>query len=452
MKKIMLLPWFIISILSCSATFDFPVKVSSNNRYFVDQAGRPFFINSDTPWSLFVALDTNETISYFRNRKEKGFNTVTVNLIEHWFNGETLSYPEASMNKAGHFPFKKYISDNVPDFTSPDEEYFNHVDKVLSIALRYGFLVMMTPAYMGYAAKGLQEGWYREVIENGPDRCRQYGRFLGKRYSGFQNIVWIMDGDRNPDQFSRPLELEIIKGIKEFDKNHLFTAHCHPVNSSRDQWEGEDWLDFNSVYTYSFISENSTVHQECLRNYLMNPPMPVILFETCYENEHNANALQIRSQMYWGWLCSVAGVQMGNLPLWRFGEGWENAMNWQASYDASNMKKLVDSRRWYKFVPDYNHKTVTEGYGSKDSYVAAALAYNGETAIIYIPSGNTILVDLNRISGENVIAWWFNPRNGLSHKAGEFSEKREMKFTPPDQKDWVLVLDDAYKEFGSPGE
>ena len=127
-------------------------------------------------------------------------------------------------------------------------------------------------------------------------------------------------------------------------------------------------------------------------------------------------------------------------------------MDWQASYDASNMKKLVDSRRWWKLVPDLDHSTVTEGYGSKNSYVAAALADNGETAVIYIPSGAGILVDLKRISGKRVIAWWFNPGNGLSKKAGEFTDKRETRFTPPDKRDWVLVLDDGDAGFGPPGK
>ncbi|HQG75936.1 MAG TPA: glycoside hydrolase family 140 protein [Bacteroidales bacterium] len=452
MKKILLLTGLLVSLLSYSSTSDFPLKISSNGRFFTDQSGKPFFINADTPWSLFVALDSNETACYLKNRKEKGFNTITVNLLEHWFNGETLAYPEASRNKAGNYPFTRYIEGNIPDFTFPDEEYFRHVDRVLEMALAHGFLVMMTPAYMGYDGEGLQDGWYREVLANGPERCRKYGQFLGKRYARFPNIAWIMDGDRNPDQFSRPLETEIVRGIREFDKIHLFTAHCHPANSSRDHWEGADWLDFNCVYTYAFISDNSTVHAECLRNYLMDPPMPVILFETTYENEQNANSLQIRSQMYWGWLCSVAGVQLGNLPLWRLGEGWQYAMDWQASYDASNMKKLVDSRRWWKLVPDLDHSTVTEGYGSKNSYVAAALADNGETAVIYIPSGAGILVDLKRISGKRVIAWWFNPGNGLSKKAGEFTDKRETRFTPPDKRDWVLVLDDGDAGFGPPGK
>jgi hypothetical protein len=316
--------------------------------------------------------------------------------------------------------------------------------------MKYGFLVMMTPAYMGY--EGQKEGWYNEVLANGDARCREYGRYLGRRYSDFPNIAWIMDGDRNPDSLSKPLELEILQGIRDFDKNHLFSAHCRPTSSSRDQWEGETWLGFNCVYTYAFPPHNSYVYDQCLRNYRKSPPMPAILFETCYENEHNSTAGQIRAQMYAGWLCSVAGVQFGNLPVWRFGEGWQYALNWQGSCDASLMKKLVDSRNWYKLVPDFEHKILVEGYGSDDNYAPAAMAENGESFVAYIPKGNTISVDMKQLSGNSLVAWWFNPRNGLAHKAGEYSEKAAMKFAPPDSNDWVLVIDDMEKDFGAPGK
>ena len=445
---------FIVNLLVAihgiaSQQVEFPIKVSANGRYFTDKYDRPFFVNADTPWSLFVALNTSETEQYLKNRREKGFNTITVNLLEHWFKGETLAYPAASLNQDGNFPFTVNLQGNIPDFTAPNEAYFRHVDKVLHMARKYGFLVMVTPAYMGY--EGQKEGWYEEVLANGRERCREFGRYLGRRYADYTNIAWIMDGDRNPDSLSRPLELEIIKGIKEFDTIHLFSAHCKPTFSSRDQWEGEGWLTFNSVYTYAFPPHNSHVHEQCLRNYRMSPAMPALLFEACYENEHNATAAQIRAQMYWGWLCSIAGVQFGNLPLWRFGKGWQNAMNWQGSWDVWVMKLLVESRNWYKLVPDYEHRVLTDGYGSGENYVSAAMAENGETFIAYNPSGNILTVDLQEMSGNKLAAWWYNPRNGLAQGAGEYTNKAKIKFTPPDRNDWVLVIDDAGYNFPVPG-
>jgi hypothetical protein len=179
--------------------------------------------------------------------------------------------------------------------------------------------------------------------------------------------------------------------------------------------------------------------------------MPAFLFETRYENMHNTTALMIRSQMYWGWLCSIAGSQLGVLPVWYFGEGWKNALQWQGSCDAALMKKLALSRNWFRLVPDYNHVAVYEGIGERESYVAASLADNGETLIVYIPLGNTVGVDLTVLSGSRLKAWWYNPQNGLAFVAGEYTIKNRMTFTPPDKKDWVLVVDNADLTFGPPG-
>jgi hypothetical protein len=60
-------------------------------------------------------------------------------------------------------------------------------------------------------------------------------------------------------------------------------------------------------------------------------------------------------------------------------------------------------------------------------------------------------VDLTVLSGSRLKAWWYNPQNGLAFVAGEYTVKNRMTFTPPDKKDWVLVVDNADLTFGPPG-
>ena len=59
------------------------------------------------------------------------------------------------------------------------------------------------------------------------------------------------------------------------------------------------------------------------------------------------------------------------------------------------------------------------------------------------------------VTGPNVKAWWFNPRNGAATAIGKFPNTGERAFTPPDvgeMLDWVLVLDDEAKGFpAAPG-
>ena len=79
---------------------------------------------------------------------------------------------------------------------------------------------------------------------------------------------------------------------------------------------------------------------------------------------------------------------------------------------------------------------------------------NGSYAMIYVPVSRRFSVRLERISGEKVRAWWFNPRDGKATSAGEFPNSGAREFLPPnpdDDLDWVLVLDDASKNFPAPG-
>jgi hypothetical protein len=67
--------------------FVFPLKVSANRRYLVDQNEKPFLLHGDTAWSLISALNEAEVERYLENRAAKGFNALIVNLVEHHFNG-----------------------------------------------------------------------------------------------------------------------------------------------------------------------------------------------------------------------------------------------------------------------------------------------------------------------------------------------------------------------------
>ena len=46
--------------IGLAAEPEFPLKVSGNHRYLVDQAGAPFLYHADTPWTLFTKLTEGE--------------------------------------------------------------------------------------------------------------------------------------------------------------------------------------------------------------------------------------------------------------------------------------------------------------------------------------------------------------------------------------------------------
>lgn len=65
--------------------------------------------------------------------------------------------------------------------------------------------------------------------------------------------------------------------------------------------------------------------------------------------------------------------------------------------------------------------------------------------MIYSPEGRPVVVDLCKLSGSSVNAWWYDPRTGEANRI-EFSADQRQRFVPPfsgRRNDWVLVLDDA---------
>ena len=51
----------------------FPLKLSENLRYLVDQHGTPFLCHADTPWMLFTQLTETKAKDHIARRKEQEF-------------------------------------------------------------------------------------------------------------------------------------------------------------------------------------------------------------------------------------------------------------------------------------------------------------------------------------------------------------------------------------------
>ena len=78
---------------------------------------------------------------------------------------------------------------------------------------------------------------------------------------------------------------------------------------------------------------------------------------------------------------------------------------------------------------------------------------NGSYAMVYAPVGRPFTIRMGAIAGAQVRAWWFNPRSGEATAAGTFPNTGEREFSSPDKGemlDWVLVLDDAAKNYPPP--
>ena len=410
----------------------YPLKVAAGQRYLVDQTNAPFLIHGEAPWSLIANLTNEEADLYLEDRRQKGFNALMVNLLEHQF------ADNAPANVYGAEPFA------VPgDFSTPNEAYFAHADLILQKAAAKGMVVFLTPAYLGY--NGGSEGWYQELIDNSPATLFAYGQFLGNRYKGVPNIVWLDGGDFNPDNPS--VVNSIVAGIKSVDTVHLHTAHVLSGTSPLDVWGSAGWLDVNNVYTYPVNNNGVPVYQQSLAAYARSDWKPFFLAESTYEGEYDAPQTLIRQQAYEALLSGAMGDFFGNRPIWLFEDGWQMALDSRGSRDMARVRPLFAARHWESLVPDAAHTFVTSGFGADGpSHAVAARAADGSWGAAYLPTARTVTVDLGGFSAP-VQARWYDPTSGtLTNASGALPNTGSVTLTTPGPNatgtfDWVLVFD-----------
>ncbi|HUI65112.1 MAG TPA: DUF4038 domain-containing protein, partial [Bacteroidota bacterium] len=421
------------------------LSIDSSKRFLVTQTGKPYLLIGNAAWSLIAQLSDSDADFYLANRHTMGFNGVLVNLLEHQF--------------CANAPNDYY---NLPPFTgtafssAPNDAYFAHVDHILNSAAAQGIVVWLDALYLGYACGG--QGWCAEVQAASVADMTSYGNYIGKRYASFPNIVWVIGGDTDP---SSPIDVRpklqgLVNGILQYDSTHLFTAHNNQEQMAVDPWNGASWLNVNDVYTYA-----NNLYANCGTAYNYTPRMPFFLIEAAYENEHKSTEQQLRSQSYWTILSGGFGHMFGNCPIWHFDgdlsqsfctvTGWKGQLSNQGSWNMKYLHDLMNSRRWYKFIPDTKHVAVTSGYGSSTNYVTTAYCSDSSSIISYLPGNASITVNMNLIGGSAAAAWWYNPASGVASRIARYQHGTHT-FTPNGSGDWVLVVDnnDIYPDSTAP--
>jgi hypothetical protein len=414
----------------------FPLRVAPNRRFLEDSEGKPFLVKGDSAWSLVTQLKREDVDVYLRDRRSRGFNTILVSLIEHYF------ATHAPANAYGDQPFM-----TPGNFDTPNEAYFSYADWVIQRAYDEGFLVLLAPSYAG--ASGGHEGWYREMVANGTAKLRDYGRYVGRRYSRFPNIIWVENGDYNPPK--KELARAVAEGIHETDPSALHTAHNATGTPGIDLWATEPWLQLNNVYTWGPIFPDARAQ------YLWTPRFPFILIESKYENEPGIAPQRLRAQAYQALLTGAAGHVFGNYPIWYFDgtsdypgvpSGWRKALPSVGARSMSHLHGLFAHLPWQDLKPDVDNTFLVTGQGTGHGRAVAALAGDRSTAVVYIPDDRTIRLNLSRLAGRHLRARWFDPSNGaIFDVAGSPLQIDGIQRFRPSVKnaegagDWVLLLD-----------
>jgi hypothetical protein len=423
----------------------FPLKISENGRYLVDSNETPFLIKEFSAWGMAQALSEKDEFAMMDSLSQKGFNTLLVSAVSN-----------ATDQMGGDPPYWQGISPFKVhwDFSTPNEAYFEHLDRFLNAAEEKGFFIMLVPCYLGYYTAGGQ-GWWDEVRSknNSPEKMREYGEFLGKRYRNQSNIMWVAGGDNDAKGIDEPYMKNLIKGIKSFDKKHLWTGHF--CNTFGNYWSSynplyKDVIDIDGHYVWKELGSGAPQYVTELEQYQKGKM--IIQLDQSYEHDvphfaDNENPQWIRRKMWDGLLSGCAGTSFSsgtidNQAYWM--KDWRPLMSTLGMKEVSYCFSFFNEIPWQNLMPDTTNKIIVSGqseYGSLE-YICSAKSANDNYYIMYIPTGRTIYVNVKEISGKKMRVHWFNPRTGDFLKMGHVSgDDDNFGLVCPDANDWVLVFD-----------
>ncbi|WP_298824532.1 DUF4038 domain-containing protein [uncultured Piscinibacter sp.] len=406
----------------------------------MDSAGQAFFVHADTPWSLVVQCTETQFEAYLNKRQAQGFNTVMVNLIEHYFSSQSPFYKDV----AGNVPFSG-MTHSVVDFTQPVEAYWKRVDTLVNLAKARGMLVIAFPAYLGFGGGGASpndQGWDSAVNNASDAALRSYGSYLANRYRQ-GNIVWAMGGDYNPGNPAK--QWNIALGIRAVDANAVITAHGARGTSAYSVWAGQPGFNLNNIY----CGTDGVSYGYAAQEYARPGPMPFFFIEGGYGNAETDTA--VRRQAYQAILSGACGHCFGAYPVWGLGEpnaNWgigaasaiSGYLDTAATAQIMRVKALFGGYAWHLLVPRTDGSLVSSALGSGSSRVCPALASDRSFAMV-LTTGASITVNLAALGPSLLRARWFNPLDGTYSAASSaaLANSGSMTFAPPGER--VLVID-----------
>jgi hypothetical protein len=330
------------------------------------------------------------------------------------------------------------------DFSQPNEAYFAHADEVLKLARERGMLVTLVPAYLGYPDDPTQ-GWADELQwpSNSVDKSEAYGRFLGRRYKDFDNIIWVAGGDNLPPQGS---ELEahmraIMSGIRADDSEHLWTAHwsgteAGSVSSDNPTFAAD--MDIDGYYAFNY----PLTYERDLDVYARAAGKPFIHLDMSYETEWGGDAASIRRRAYDALLSGAVGSSFNAGPDWYLFRNIHN-MDTTGTVETQHWFKLFSARPWYELEPDVSHSFVSDGYGQRGTadYVCAASTADSRLIVAYLPNGGSVTVNLEPVPAMWARVSWYDPTAGRMASTSDLLASGYQVLQAPRDGSWVLVVE-----------
>jgi len=443
------------------------LKLSPNNRFLVHDDGTPYLPTGDTCWEIPWDLDRGEVETYLQTRKNQKFNMVGINSFDWSLNNYANQYGDQPFVIVGdkYDPLQPITTPGNNPGNPTEYDYWDNLEYIIDLAAAKGMYVVLLPTWGWSRVVGGSD--YRIFTESS---AYTYGQWIGNRFSGKTNIIWMMGGDCIPDQYTdykptfRKMAEGVADGVNGVNNNDgnadysttLMSYHPPKWSHSSSYWFPNDaFMDFNSTQ-----DEPSAQITRITSDYALSPVKATWLFEGGYEGRVKADgtygAWQCRFQAYQTVFAGGFGQVYGNMSIWDFDADWLSHMNDPGSLDMQYLLALMTSVTDEQFltrIPDQSlldgdTGSMTGSEGMFSTCLVATRTANGDNAMIYSANGRNIRVKMSMLAGPTMDAQWFDPRSGAWSSAGSDvpsgSGAAIVEFDPPGStangNDYILVL------------
>jgi len=425
-----------------------PIQVAADHRHFEHADGTPFLWLGDTWWKCLCKRMTWEGFQELTaDRKAKGFSVVQIVCGPY----PDESFLEKRLENEGGMPYE------TRDFTVVNPKYFDCADRRIGHLIDAG----ISPAIVG--------AWGRSDCDSmkaiGVEGLKRHWRYLVARYGAYP-VFWILAGEI-PDKtkWGEGPWAEVAKYLRSIDPYHRLLT-CHTGHGRRGADGDINVIDFDMVGGNH--DERVAVDAKTLAiltaAYAKNPPMPVLVGETCYEGHMQQGFGDVQRRIFWmNMLSGAAGHTYGAAGVWHAGvEGdpghsgawggqvydwttWKEGMNYLGATQLGIGKKLLERYPWWRFEP--HPEWVEAG--------CFAAGIPGEVRFIYLPRRNIYnwngpeVKDLD--PDVNWHVYYFDPATGRTFDQGVIKAAAKagdktaapvsFKKNVPSPQDWVLVLE-----------
>jgi hypothetical protein len=425
--------------------------------HFQYQNGERMWFMGDTAWAL--CTDNKEekhnraaAERYLDTRAAQGFNVVHCMLLS-----------EAGWGNAGGLPFNDMKAQTL------NPGYWQEMDHRLAHANQQGLVVGLALAW-GDKRKKEPFAWRR--FPN-LDARKRYARYVAARYSAY-DVYFLVSGEWHAGIRTRPAsEAEVRKEFIEIGNvlakadPHGRMIGIHPMTrqGSVREFNKAEWMRFGD-----YQQNYRNLHARVLQSLKFNKP--VVNAEYGYllrdrngdgkPDKDNSTSLESMRHASWdivmagGYLVTGFGTTYfgGNRDPGPFDLEAKKNDAWEKQI--ALIKKRFTDLEWWKLTPhdDWLSCKTARGKDTRQLGMIAPpattywlLAEPGQTYLAYARGLSAALkLELGANAAGRYRASLFNPRTGGVTPLGETHRLQDsFRWTPPDNKDWVLHLVKATK-------